>query len=113
MKIKKKTKKKGEKKKRKKKEKGFLGRPRGPGAFFQCPGLGLLMPEKIAPRPPFAGRTSLTLPPRPNGCRRVDATPVGFEEREKLMVFYERARAAACMRPISGSAACARTCPRN
>ena len=32
-----------------------------------------------------------------------------FEEREKLMVFYERASGAGCMRPISASAACIRT----
>ena len=34
----------------------------------------------------------------------------GFEEREKLMEFYERASGARCTRPISGSAACIRTC---
>ena len=35
----------------------------------------------------------------------------GFEEREKLMVFYERvSRQRACMRPISAPAACIRTC---
>jgi NADH-quinone oxidoreductase subunit D len=32
----------------------------------------------------------------------------GFEEREKLMIFYERA----CTRPISGPAACIRICRR-
>ena len=38
----------------------------------------------------------------------------GFEEREKLMVFYERASGSrACMRPISASAACTRTCRRS
>ncbi len=37
----------------------------------------------------------------------------GFEEREKLMVFYERASGAACTRPISASAACTRTCRRS
>jgi NADH-quinone oxidoreductase subunit D len=37
----------------------------------------------------------------------------GFEEREKLMVFYERASARACMRPISGRAACIRICRRS
>ncbi len=46
----------------------------------------------------------------------------GFEEREKLMEFYERVsgarmhaayfRARACTRPISGSAACTGTCRR-
>jgi NADH-quinone oxidoreductase subunit D len=35
----------------------------------------------------------------------------GFEEREKLMVFYERASARACT-PISAPAACTRTCRR-
>ncbi len=35
----------------------------------------------------------------------------GFEEREKLMVFYERvSRLRACMPPISVPAACIRTC---
>ncbi|WP_261402940.1 NADH-quinone oxidoreductase subunit D [Chenggangzhangella methanolivorans] len=37
----------------------------------------------------------------------------GFEEREKLMVFYERASARACTRPISGRAACTRICRRS
>jgi NADH:ubiquinone oxidoreductase subunit D len=36
----------------------------------------------------------------------------GFEEREKLMVFYERACGARCTRPISAPAACIRTCRR-
>jgi NADH:ubiquinone oxidoreductase subunit D len=36
----------------------------------------------------------------------------GFEEREKLMVFYERACGARCMQPISVPAACIRTCRR-
>ena len=35
----------------------------------------------------------------------------GFEEREKLMVFYERiSRQRACMPPISAPAGCTRTC---
>ena len=34
----------------------------------------------------------------------------GFEEREKLMVFISAPPARACMRPISVSAACIRTC---
>jgi NADH:ubiquinone oxidoreductase subunit D len=34
----------------------------------------------------------------------------GFEEREKLMVFYERACGARCMRPISVPVVCTRTC---
>ena len=34
----------------------------------------------------------------------------GFEEREELMIFYERARGAACTRPISAPAASIRTC---
>jgi NADH-quinone oxidoreductase subunit D len=37
----------------------------------------------------------------------------GFEEREKLMVFYERASARACTRPISVPAVCTRTCRRS
>ncbi len=36
----------------------------------------------------------------------------GFEEREKLMVFYERASGARCMPIISGRAACIWMCPR-
>jgi NADH:ubiquinone oxidoreductase subunit D len=36
----------------------------------------------------------------------------GFEEREKLMVFYERASARACTQPISVPAVCIRTCRR-
>jgi NADH-quinone oxidoreductase subunit D len=36
----------------------------------------------------------------------------GFEEREKLMVFYERASARACTPIISAPAACIRTCRR-
>ena len=34
----------------------------------------------------------------------------GFEEREKLMVFYERASGAACTPTISARAACIRIC---
>jgi NADH-quinone oxidoreductase subunit D len=37
----------------------------------------------------------------------------GFEEREKLMVFYERASEAACMRPMCAPAACTRTFRRS
>jgi NADH-quinone oxidoreductase subunit D len=37
----------------------------------------------------------------------------GFEEREKLMVFYERASGSACTRPISVPAAFIRTCRRS
>ena len=38
----------------------------------------------------------------------------GFEEREKLMdVSMNAPRAAACTRPISGSAVCIRTCRRS
>ena len=37
----------------------------------------------------------------------------GFEEREKLMVFYERASGAACTPTISASAACTRICRRS
>jgi NADH-quinone oxidoreductase subunit D len=36
----------------------------------------------------------------------------GFEEREKLMVFYERASGAGCTPPISAPAVCTRTCRR-
>ena len=35
----------------------------------------------------------------------------GFEEREQLMIFYERACGARLMPPISAPAACIRTCP--
>jgi NADH-quinone oxidoreductase subunit D len=34
----------------------------------------------------------------------------GFEEREKLMIFYERASGARFTPPISAPAACIRTC---
>ena len=37
----------------------------------------------------------------------------GFEEREKLMVFYERLPAHACTPIISGSAVCTRICRRS
>ena len=37
----------------------------------------------------------------------------GFEEREKLMVFYERASGRACTRPIFGRAACTKICRAN